>query len=316
MNLFDRLKLQQQPAPAAPPSPQATGSPAPLPIQPATATGEPSSPVAFQKGQPVGFFTDSTLCIGCKACEVACKQWNQLPANEGGANALTGNSYDNTGQLDGINWRHVKFIEQFSPDRQQGRWLMLSDVCKHCVQAGCLEVCPTGAIMRTEFDTVVIQSNVCNGCRDCIAACPFGVIEINPVNKTAQKCTLCYDRLQAGLTPACAQACPTASIQFGPIEELRRRANARVATLQAQNVPAYIYGDENMLGGLNAFSLLIDKPEVYGLPENPKMPSRNLWSSSLFSIGGAAVVGLLGVLSFRRNRMARAAETRDDSRQD
>ena len=202
-----------------------------------TSTGAPSSPVAFQPGQAVGFFTDTTLCIGCKACEVACKQWNQLPANDGGANTLTGNSYDNTGQLDGINWRHVKFIEQFTPDRKQGRWLMMSDVCKHCVQAGCLEVCPTGAIIRTEFDTVVIQSDVCNGCRDCIAACPFGVIEINPVTKTAQKCTLCYDRLQAGLTPACAQACPTASIQFGPIQELRRRADARVATLKAPGRP-------------------------------------------------------------------------------
>jgi formate dehydrogenase iron-sulfur subunit len=305
MNLFERLNVRQQPA-----SPTA----APLPIQPATATGAPSSPVAFQAGQPVGFFTDSTLCIGCKACEVACKQWNQLPANDGGANTLSGNSYDNTGRLDGINWRHVKFIEQFTPDRQQGRWLMLSDVCKHCVQAGCLEVCPTGAIIRTEFDSVVIQSNVCNGCRNCIAACPFGVIEINPLNKTAQKCTLCYDRLQAGLTPACAQACPTASIQFGPIQELRRRADARVATLQAQNVPAYIYGDENMLGGLNAFSLLIDKPEVYGLPENPKMPSRNLWPSSLFSIGGAAVVALVGLLSFRQGRMARATDAREESR--
>src|SRR6185503_4802441 len=145
-----------------------------------------------------------------------------------------------------------------------------------CVQAGCLEVCPTGAIMRTEFDTVYIQQDICNGCRYCVAGCPFGVIEMNE-RGVAGKCTLCYDRLQAGLTPACAQACPTASIQFGPIQELRRRADGRVATLQAQNVPAYIYGDENMLGGLNAFSLLIDKPEVYGLPVNPKMPSRNLW---------------------------------------
>jgi formate dehydrogenase iron-sulfur subunit len=315
MNLFDLVRLAQQspsPAPAASPSPPTSGAPVPLPIQPATATGQPSSPVAFQPGQPVGFFTDSTLCIGCKACEVACKQWNQLPANEGGTNALTGDSYDNTGRLDGINWRHVKFIEQFSEDRQDGRWLMLSDVCKHCVQAGCLEVCPTGAIIRTEFDTVLIQSNVCNGCRDCVAAGPFGVIEINPDNNTAQKCTLCYDRLQAGLTPACAQACPTASIQFGPIQELRRRADARVATLQAQNVPAYIYGDESMLGGLNAFSLLIDKPEVYGLPVNPKMPSRNLWPTSLFSIGGAAVVGLLGFLSFRKERMARTPDARNE----
>ena len=336
MNLFDLVNLRQasspqpaSPAPspspptAAPPqalpspspqaavSPQAAASPAPLPLQVTTATGAPSSPVAFQPGQAVGFFTDSTICIGCKACEVACKQWNQLPANEGGANTLTGNSYDNTGQLDGINWRHVTFVEQFDADRKQGRWLMMSDVCKHCVQAGCLEVCPTGAIIRTEFDTVVIQADACNGCRDCIAACPFGVIDINPVTRTAQKCTLCYDRLQGGLTPACAQACPTASIQFGPIQELRSRADARVATLKSQGVPAYIYGDENMLGGLNAFSLLIDRPEVYGLPANPKMPSRNLWPSSLFSIGGAAVVGLLGLLSFRRDRMSRTPDARE-----
>jgi len=312
MNLFDLLNRQRLPADQRqqqqPPAP----SPSPLPVQPATSTGAPSAPVAFQPGQAVGFFTDSTLCIGCKACEVACKQWNQLPANDGGANKLSGNSYDNTGQLDGINWRHVKFIEQFSPDRKQAGWLMLSDVCKHCVQAGCLEVCPTGAIIRTEFDTVVIQSDVCNGCRDCIGACPFGVIEINPVTETAQKCTLCYDRLQLGMTPACAQACPTASIQFGPIQELRQRADARVATLKAQNVPAYIYGDEKMLGGLNAFSLLVDKPQVYGLPENPKLPSRNLWPSSLWSIGGAAVVGLLGMLSFRKNRMDRTAAPADE----
>ncbi len=251
--------------------------------------------------EPMGFFTDTTVCIGCKACEVACKNWNQLPSLDA-QGELSGLSYDNTVRLSGTTWRHVKFIEQFDQP-YDGRWLMMSDVCKHCVQAGCLEVCPTGAIIRTEFDTVVIQSDVCNGCRDCIAACPFGVIDINPVTNTAQKCTLCYDRLQVGMTPACAQACPTASIQFGPIQELRQRADARVATLQAQRVPAYVYGKEEMLGGLNSFYLLIDKPAVYGLPENPKMPSRNLWPSSTFSILGAAAVGLLGFLGFRQRRM-------------
>ena len=171
--------------------------------------------------EPMGFYTDTTVCIGCKACEVACKEWNQLPSTNGGVNTLSGDSYDNTRQLDGIHWRHVKFIEQFTEDRKDGRWLLMSDVCKHCVHAACLEVCPTGAIIRTEFDTVVIQSDACNGCRDCIAACPFGVIEINPVSGTAQKCTLCYDRLQGGMEPACSKACPTQSIQFGTINELR-----------------------------------------------------------------------------------------------
>src|SRR5437879_1152485 len=115
--------------------------------------------------EPMGFFTDTTVCSGCKACEVACKEWNQLPARNGGIGTLSGDSYDNTRHLDGIHWRHVKFIEQFSPDRRDGRWLMMSDVCKHCVRAGCMEVCPTGAIIRTEFDTVVIQSDACKGCR-------------------------------------------------------------------------------------------------------------------------------------------------------
>ncbi|MGH7699646.1 MAG: 4Fe-4S dicluster domain-containing protein [Gemmatimonadales bacterium] len=255
--------------------------------------------------EAMGFYTDSTVCIGCKACEVACKEWNQLPAREGGRPAMSGDSYDNTVRLSGTNWRHVKFIEQFNEDRTQARWLMISDVCKHCVQAGCLEVCPTGAIVRTEFDTVVIQSDVCNGCRLCIAACPFGVIDINPASNTAQKCTLCYDRLQNGLEPACSQACPTDSIRFGPISELKQLAQARVRQLHVLGeTRARLYGaDEEMLGGLNAFYLLVDEPEAYGLPRNPKLPTRNLFLSSILSVAGAAVVGLLGLVSLRKRRM-------------
>ncbi|HEV8617425.1 MAG TPA: 4Fe-4S dicluster domain-containing protein [Methylomirabilota bacterium] len=251
--------------------------------------------------EPMGFYTDTTVCIGCKACEVACKEWNQLPATNGGVSTLSGDSYDNTRRLDGIHWRHVKFIEQFSADRSQGRWLMMSDVCKHCVQAGCLEVCPTGAIIRTEFDTVVIQADVCNGCRDCIGACPFGVIDINPASGVAQKCTLCYDRMRVGMEPACSKACPTDSINFGPIRELKTKAQARVAQLQQVGERnAYLYGaDDKMLGGLNSFYLLVDKPEAYGLPPDPRMPSRNLKSGSLWSALGAIVLGVMGLVSLR-----------------
>jgi formate dehydrogenase iron-sulfur subunit len=254
--------------------------------------------------EPMGFYTDTTVCIGCKACEVACKEWNQLPATNGGRNTLSGDSYDNTRRLDGIHWRHVKFIEQFDTQRHQARWLMMSDVCKHCVRAGCLEVCPTGAIIRTEFDTVVIQSDVCNGCRDCIAACPFGVIDINPVSGTAQKCTLCYDRMRAGLEPACSKACPTDSINFGPIRELKQMAQTRVEQLHGRGEGgAYLYGaDEKMLGGLNSFYLLVDKPEAYGLPPDPKMPTRNLKRGSLWSVLGAVVVGVAGLISLRSRR--------------
>jgi len=259
---------------------------------------------AARPGQAMGFYTDTTVCIGCKACEVACKEWNQLPAKNGGVNTLTGNSYDNTGGLDGSTWRHVAFVEQISEDRKEARWLMMSDVCKHCVRAGCLEVCPTNAIIRTEFDTVVIQSDTCNGCGMCIPACPFGVIDINPVSKTAQKCTLCYDRLQGGLEPACSKACPTDSIRFGPVQEMRVQAARRVEQLKASGEErAYLYGaDEKMLGGLNAFYLLVDRPEVYGLPPDPKLPSRNLIPGSLSTMAGAMLAGLVAVLHLRRRR--------------
>jgi formate dehydrogenase iron-sulfur subunit len=263
--------------------------------------------------QAVGFFTDTTVCIGCKACEVACHQWNALPAREGGRVPLSGESYDNTVSLSDVDWRHVKFIEQFGPDREGGRWLMMSDVCKHCVHAPCLEVCPTGAIIRTEFDSVYIQEPTCNGCRDCIAACPFGVIHVSAQKHIAQKCTFCYDRLQNNLTPACAQACPTASIQFGPIDELRRRAAARVEHLHGQGRDdAYLYGaDDKVLGGLNAFYLLVDRPEVYGLPDEvvPQVPSRTVWPSSLKAIGTSLALAVGAFFAFgRRKRAVAVAE--------
>ncbi len=255
-----------------------------------------------------GFYTDTTICIGCKACQVACHQWNQLPAEEGGRRELSGNSYDNTQRLSALNWRHVKFIEQIPEDRHQdgflqgSRWLMMSDVCKHCVEAGCLEVCPTGAIIRTEFDSVYIQQDVCNGCRACLSACPFGVVDIGNDGK-AHKCTLCYDRLQHGMEPACAQACPTDSIRFGDVSELMVLADQRVAELRAQGIPAYIYGKEEIVGGLNCFYLLVDRPEVYGLPAKPELPSRNVGVGFAVSGLAAAALAVTGLVSLRKQRM-------------
>ncbi|MBO0885060.1 MAG: 4Fe-4S dicluster domain-containing protein [Mycobacterium sp.] len=298
------------------PQPQVGNAPVPGQTVPQTATGAPSSPVAFAAGQPVGFFTDTTVCIGCKACEVACKEWNQLPAELGPDQLrISGQSYDNTLSLSGTTFRHVKFIEDFDladPNRIGGRWLMMSDVCKHCVQAGCLEVCPTGAIIRTEFDTVFIQQDVCNGCRYCVAACPFGVIEMNESN-VAGKCTFCYDRLQAGLTPACAQACPTASIQFGPMSQLQQQADARLATLHEQGrTQARLYGrDDTTLGGLNSFYLLEDTPTTYGLPESPQLPSRNLSASGGLTLVAAILAGLAGLFAFRKRRMGTAGSQSD-----
>jgi formate dehydrogenase iron-sulfur subunit len=261
-----------------------------------------------------GFYTDTTVCIGCKACQVACHQWNGLPAEEGGHRHLTGDSYDNTGRLSALNWRHVKFIEQFPEDRQQSgflqgsRWLMMSDVCKHCVQAPCLEVCPTGAIIRTEYDSVYIQQDACNGCRACVSACPFGVVDTGSDGK-AHKCTLCYDRLQQGQEPACAQACPTDSIRFGEVSELMQLADARVASLQGQGINAYVYGKEDILGGLNAFYVLVDEPHVYGLPDKPPMASANVAEGFAVSGLAAAALAVTGAIAFRKQRMDEASES-------
>jgi formate dehydrogenase iron-sulfur subunit len=233
----------------------------------------------------VGFFTDTSVCIGCKACEVACKEWNDVPTEGAG---LTAESYDNTSSLGASSWRHVAFIEQPAErtpidgalEAGDGvRWLMSSDVCKHCTHAACLDVCPTGAIFRTEFSTVVIQPDICNGCGYCVVACPFGVIGRREDDGRAFKCTLCYDRLKDGMEPACAQACPTDSIQFGEHEELLDRAHARVEELHERGVPeARLYGadPEDGVGGFGAFFLLLDEPEVYGLPPDPVVTTRDL----------------------------------------
>jgi formate dehydrogenase iron-sulfur subunit len=261
----------------------------------------------------VGFFTDTSVCIGCKACEVACKEWNQLKGNT----PAFLDSFDNTGKLDDQNWRHVAFYDKV-PDAPMTTgngqaWLMFSDVCKHCKQASCMEVCPTNAIVRTEFNTVFIRQDVCNGCRDCISACPFGVIGFSEVTGTAHKCTFCYDRLQNGMMPACAKACPTQSIQFGPLDELQKRADARLAVLRKQgNTQAQLYGrDDSVYGGLNAFFLLMDKPETYGLPnaDNAVLPRRNNRPGYLGMLVTAALGVVAGLVAFReRGEMRRAEE--------
>ena len=249
--------------------------------------------------QRMGFFTDTSVCIGCKACEVACKEWNRVP--EDGL-ALTGMSYDNSVGLGADTWRHVAFIEQNKPMPAGGaadggmRWLMSSDVCKHCTHAACLDVCPTGALMRTEFGTVVVQEDVCNGCGYCIPACPYGVIDQRKEDGRAWKCTLCYDRLGAGMEPACAKACPTDSIQFGPLDELRERAAERVEQLhEAGEASARLYGNDpaDGVGGDGAFFLLLDEPEVYGLPPDPVVTTRDL--PSMWRHVGAAAVTIAAI---------------------
>lgn len=302
-----------------------------------------------------GFFTDTSICIGCKACEVACKEWNHNPRD--GDLELTGMSYDNTVALGASTWRHVAFVEQnreqvsaaresgraltdlgmpplprqteggapapvhtapldtTPPDTPEFRWLMSSDVCKHCTHAGCLDVCPTGALFRTEFGTVVVQDDVCNGCGTCVAGCPFGVVERRsdgtaapttgegqrkgeqpPVPKrgVAQKCTLCYDRLVDDETPACAKTCPTTSIKFGDHDDLVETAHERLAQLHAQGMPeARLYGanTNDGVGGTGSVFLLLDEPEVYGLPPDPRVCTADLMS--MYRRAGTAAAGML-----------------------
>ncbi|MES1247002.1 MAG: 4Fe-4S dicluster domain-containing protein [Actinomycetota bacterium] len=256
-----------------------------------------------EQRERVGFFTDTSVCIGCKACEVACKEWNLVPQD---GQVWTGNSYDNTGELSANTWRHVAFIEQEKPLKVEDgaiglRWLMESDVCKHCTHAGCLDVCPTGALFRTEFGTVVVQEDVCNGCGYCVPACPFGVIakREEPKDGRVFKCTLCYDRLRGGHEPACAKACPTQSIQFGPVDELRTRADERLAKLHGDGwngAQLYLRDPDDGIGGGGAFFLLLDDPEVYGLPPDPVVPTARLgemWRT-MATAAAAVAVGIVG----------------------
>ena len=333
--------------------------------------------------QRMGFFTDTTVCIGCKACEVACKQWNDLPAD--GWVSRKGGSYDHTASLGASTWRHVRFVEDLAPSpafkaeaaarvaagaggnvpsipatrseadipttealggagsgvdagelpdlvemaragggngevdvaaavAQMDRWLFMSDVCKHCSNAGCLDACPTGAVIRTEFETVMIQADVCNGCGYCIPSCPFGVITRDEVDGRAAKCTLCYDRLQDGLEPACAKACPTDSIQFGPYEELVEHAKGRVVALHERGFDdAYLYGagdasEDQLAGGLGAFFLLTHPPERFGLPAQAESPiQENVVAGTAAGLTAALVagVGAFAALALTHRRAAR-----------
>lgn len=283
--------------------------------------------VVIEPGKSYGFFTDTTVCIGCKACEVACKEWNNLPADSIG---LTGQSYDNTGALSANSWRHVNFIEKTAPaaggcgqgaaaqaspgvrdnvqPMGQSAWLMMSDVCKHCHNPPCMEACPTGALFKTEFDTVVVQQDICNGCGYCVPACPFGVVDLSQIDGKAHKCTLCYDRLKGGLEPACAKSCPTDSIQFGEVDDLVERARARVGTLHAAGVDsAYLYGAPGELGAtgdlghLNAFFLLVDEPEAYNLPAAPTRPANRVVPSLVTGLAAIAGLSVAAMLMLGRN---------------
>jgi formate dehydrogenase iron-sulfur subunit len=241
----------------------------------------------------VAMFLDLSLCIGCRACQVACKEWNELPHEP---TVQTG-TYQNPKRLSGDTWKQVKFIEKKRAG-QEPVWLFYSDSCKHCGHAPCLEACPTGAIFRTAEGIVQIDGDVCNGNQHCVMACPFDVIHINSESQFAAKCTFCQDRLEVGMEPACAKVCPTDCIQFGERSELLDAAHQRVRRLQERGDDAWIYG-EHELGGLGVFYLLQDAPDVYGLPPAPKRPLQLLWPAALTTaaIAVALTVAVFAILA-------------------
>ncbi len=271
-----------------------------------------------------GMFVDTTICIGCKACQVACKEWNGLPAEPSHfrktsgmpypvANNFTGDSYDNTGSLSATDWRHVRFIEQFDEQRSQRRWLFDSDSCKHCTDAGCLNACPTKAIIHTDMGNVIVQQDTCIGCKFCIPSCPYGVISFSEKTGTVHKCTLCNDRIHNGMGTACAKACPTDSIRFGDVEDLKARADARLVQLRSKGESrANIYGYTEA-EGLNVFYLFVDHPLVYGQAENPVVPQRRLILSSIVTMLVALGIGVAALVKFRERLTGKPEEESHES---
>jgi len=261
-------------------------------------------------GEVTAFLTDSTLCIGCKACEVACKEWNGIEAD---GLALTGFSYDNTTALGHSTWRHVKFVEGTPEpgiggnDPHKISWEFSSDVCKHCEVAGCLEACPTGSLIRTEFGGVYLQPDICNGCAYCVIACPFGVVQKNEEDGRAFKCTFCIDRQKAGLEPACAKACPTESIKFGRLSDLRDEAAKRLDTLHARGMSdAQLYDPvDTSVKGTHAIFILRGQPETYNLPPKPEAPTAYLkegWRSAAFEAVAMVAAVAASFLVWGRSR--------------
>lgn len=244
------------------------------------------------------FLTDTTKCIGCRACQVACKEWNGLPAEN---NSFSG-SYENPRELTARSWRKVKFVE---PREGPERWSFFSDTCKHCTQASCLTVCPTNAIFRTEHGAVVVNDDRCNGCRYCVAACPYKVVDFDEEKGRVAKCTFCHDRVSRGLSPACASVCPTGAIAFGDRKEMLATAKARLNEIWERGaVKAHLYG-ETELGGLNNLCILTEETEIYGLPKSPRFSISRVFPASVWSIGAAATVIVAALVAFRQRGLGK-----------
>lgn len=244
---------------------------------------------------------DIADCIGCKSCEVACKEWNENPAER---THFTG-SYQSHPGTTPQTWTVVTFTEDEAghPDRSGLFWHFTKVNCMHCTEAACVQACPTDALYHTEMGAVNLEPARCIGCGKCEAVCPFDQVHVATrfldTSQKAGKCTLCYDRISAGMAPACVKACPTDAIKYGTRSDLIAWGKQRVEELRARGYDqANLYG-ESELGGLHQLYVLLDRPSRYGLPEDPKVPtSLGVWRQFVNPFGKVALAAtVLGLVS-------------------
>ena len=237
---------------------------------------------------------DVSRCTGCRGCQVACKQWNSLAAEE----TTNKGTYENPPSLSGITWTKIKFEEDY------GIWQFRKLQCLHCTDASCVSVCPTGAAAH-HGEFVIFDQNVCVGCGFCVVSCPFSIPHKDESEGTARKCTLCIDRVSNQQIPACAKACPTGAIEFGDRRDMIEKGEKRVATLVANGKGRASFYGKNELGGLHVLYVLEDTPSSYNLPQSPQLVTSSLLAQWIGGLVTAGVVAALPLwLVFRRKKDA------------
>ncbi|MBP7777092.1 MAG: formate dehydrogenase subunit beta [Acidobacteria bacterium] len=246
---------------------------------------------------------DTSTCIGCKACEVACQEWNDLPPEPTTQDGTYQTLPDTTAHF----WNLIKFSEHESP--KGFHWLMRKDQCMHCTEPGCLIACPApGAIVQYANGIVDFEQEACIGCGYCITGCPFNVPKFSSDTRRVYKCTLCVDRVGEGLQPACVKACPTSCLQFGTKGAMLELAEHRVGQLKEDGFAEAAVYDPPGVGGTGVVSVLAfgDRPELYGLPKDPTVPAAvRLWKGALKWTGNAALVAGLFVAALHYIRYGR-----------
>ncbi len=239
-------------------------------------------------------YYDASLCTACKGCQIACKQWNQLPAPLDNVDVPFTGSFENPASNDGDTFLRITFHEENGgPDGVA--WSFNRDACNHCTEAGCVEACPTGAAHHNADGAVVIDADKCIGCKYCVSACPFSVPKFSEREQIVRKCWLCQDRQGAGREPACVSTCPTEALQFGPRADMVKIANERVSAIKERFPDAVVYGDKE-LGGLHLISVLPYGAEAHGLPVDPSVPLETKLSSLIKPLTGIGALGMIGLV--------------------